>query len=330
MKNSPKVSVIVPVFKVEKTLKRCVDSVLRQSYENLEIILVDDGSPDGCPAICDAYGKQDKRVKVVHQQNGGLSSARNTGIGISTGDYINFVDSDDYMHHKAIETLVDIALKYKINLVSSNPLKITNDIEVEDQDFAKTCVKILDRKTALEEMLYSEALDCYAWGKLYKRELFDNVKFPVGKLFEDSGTTYKIIDLCEEIAIINNKIYYYINNAAGITKSSFSNRKMDLLNFTCDIKEFVKQKYPSIVKAADYKIFTVAFFTMMEILVSGGADYHENELETCESAIKNTHLSVLFNKRTNLYEKKIAFLAMFGKKRIRQLFLLKQKLKVKK
>lgn len=328
LKNQPKVSVIIPVFKVEKTLKRCVDSVLRQTYENLEIILVDDGSPDDCPEICDSYLAKDSRIKVVHKQNGGLSDARNAGIKIATGEYINFVDSDDFIHHQAIETLVNVTLKTEADLVSSNPAKISNGLQITKRELDVPTVKILDRERALEEMLYAGEIDCYAWGKLYKKELFDWVRFPVGKLFEDTGTTYKIIDLCQKIAAIDQQIYYYIDNTDGITKSSFSEKKMDLVYFVEEIRDFVNKKYPNLAKAANAKLFTVALYTMFDALNSNIPV--DDCVLKCEEAIFMTKKSVLFDQRVRFTDRKFAWLSLLGKQRVRQLFLLKQKLKAKK
>ena len=206
-----KISVIVPIYKVEKYIHRCIDSIINQTYKNLEIILVDDGSPDSCPRICDEYAKKDKRIKVIHKENGGLSDARNKGVDIATGDYIAFVDSDDYIHPNMYEVLIyeleknnsDIALcKYKIVYEKS---KITTEID------GKFEVYSLNNLQALDSMYGKDGVDfIVAWNKLYKKDLFNKIRYPVGKIHEDEYTTYKLLFASKNVIYIEYELYYFL------------------------------------------------------------------------------------------------------------------------
>ncbi|MCR5761409.1 MAG: glycosyltransferase [Sphaerochaetaceae bacterium] len=204
------ISVIVPIYKVEKYLSKCIDSILNQTYANLEIILVDDGSPDNCGKICDDYAVQDNRIKVIHQKNGGVSKARNNGVKASTGSFISFVDSDDWIENDYIESLylkinkddVDLAIcGYKsINAKQNNNIKIAHR---QDARFSNIQVLKADSKNTTYGHIAT-------WAKMYRRRLFDYVAFPDGKICEDLFTYYKFIYYSREIEIINKPLYNYM------------------------------------------------------------------------------------------------------------------------
>lgn len=217
----PLISVIVPIYKVENYLRQCIDSILRQTHKNLEIILVDDGSPDGCPAICDEYEKKDDRIKVIHKENGGLSDARNAGLEIATGEYIGFVDSDDWIMPDMYEYLLQGILGYQSEISYCgwvNAHEIWMDYQNEQTD------KVYTRETALNELFF-DRLKNFAWNKLYKAELWREVRFPVGRNFEDILTTYKLFEQAKRITILKEPKYYYRIRANGITnEKGFLNR----------------------------------------------------------------------------------------------------------
>ena len=177
------VSIIVPVYNVEKYLSKCIDSILAQTYKNLEIILVDDGSKDNSGTICDEYSKKDKRIKIIHKPNGGISDVRNHGLKIATGDYIGFVDSDDYIAEDMFETLVSLLEKNDadISIVSFYEYYNGKLIGVRENEN----VEIMNKVEAIKELLIDRKIQSYTWNKLFKKELFDGLQFPVGKNFED-------------------------------------------------------------------------------------------------------------------------------------------------
>ena len=184
------VSVIIPVYKVEKYLERCVESVQKQTFQNLEIILVDDGSPDLCGAMCDEMAKTDPRIKVIHKNNGGLSDARNVGIEMASGNYIVFVDSDDWLDLDMIALLYRVLKKYNADIAECSYRNICTD-RIEEETNCSAKVVEGDRILALEAMLDWRWFKPVAWNKLYKRDVLGDIRYPKGKLHEDEYTTYK-------------------------------------------------------------------------------------------------------------------------------------------
>lgn len=233
----PKISVIVPIYRVEAYLAECMDSILSQTYQDFELILVDDGSPDNCGAICDEYAEKDSRIRVIHQKNGGLSAARNAGLDIAQGEYVTFVDSDDVLHPNYLEYLMrglaenqaDISLLHFVRFAEGNPFR----------DAVPYSVKAI--KTGVEacHKLYSDDAVIYtiACGKLYKTKQFQGVRYPVGKIHEDEGTTYKLLYRAEKVIELDTALYGYRINANGIMGSSFSPKRYQAVEF---FKERIK------------------------------------------------------------------------------------------
>lgn len=225
--NEPLISIIVPVYKVEKYLNKCVKSIINQTYSNLEIILVDDGSPDNCGKMCDDYAKKDKRIKVIHKKNGGLSDARNKGIEIATGDYIGFVDSDDWINPDMYKILYELLIKYNADISCCNLVRTVEDIKIEEK---KIEVKTFSKEEYLKKYFKINSQDCvyYAWNKLYKKSIIDKEQYPVGLTSEDVVGTYKALLKTEKIVETNRVLYYYRYNPNSIT-GKFSDKDFDLL-----------------------------------------------------------------------------------------------------
>lgn len=225
-----KISVIVPIYKVEKYLCRCIDSILAQTYENLEIILVDDGSPDNCPDMCNEYAKKDKRIIVIHKQNGGLSDARNVGIESVTGEYIIFVDSDDFVSPTMIEKMVEALT------ISNSDLCICNINYVEENGEA---IENKNKKSPIKNGVYSRddlfgflVGDGYwfyvtAWNKMYRTEIFRNIRFQVGKYHEDEFLVNKVIDCCDKIVCLEERLYFYVQREGSIMNTTYSVKNLD-------------------------------------------------------------------------------------------------------
>lgn len=233
---SPLISVIIPVYNVAKLLERCVDSVLTQTYHHLEIILIDDGSTDMSGKFCDVYKKRDPRIKVIHQENQGLSAARNAGLAIATGAYVTFIDSDDSVEPDLIECLLTLCQQYrtKMSICAFHEIRNPSTTPQNPPEQGSYVLNTLDCLTA---MLCEEDFSVSAWGKLYARELFHDVRFPVGKIHEDVGTTYKLVLQCPEISVTPAQKYLYYANNNSITHQTFSLRKLDLVELTdrmCD------------------------------------------------------------------------------------------------
>ena len=240
----PLVSVIVPVYNVRQYLARCINSILVQIYENIEIILVDDGSTDGSGEICDEYAKKDERIKVYHKENGGLSDARNYGIERASGEYITFVDSDDYVSVDCVSTLYGLIEKYKTKIAVAGCQIKTKRKEVRfGQGSVEECLSTAE---ALRRMLTEDGFTVSAWAKIYHKELFKNIRFPVGALYEDNAVTYKLFMQCSKIAYANKVVYCYVIRKDAITTQDFTEKKMDYIKWTDIACEDILKVYPEL------------------------------------------------------------------------------------
>ncbi len=251
----PLISVIIPVYAVEKYLKRAVDSVLHQTYRNLEIILVDDGSLDACPAICDAYAAKEARVRVIHKANGGLSDARNAGLDIAGGDYIAFLDSDDYYAPFFIEVLYEQIRKTDAEVALCR-YEVTEALNAaEGPDFAQWLRAYKDGEIDCQtyergQMLLNQydALCCdatyfiVAWNKLYKASLWKDVRFPKGKIHEDEATTHRIFDKINRGVYVNMPMYAYFSMPDSITRAKFNIRRLQWFDALDDRIAFLLEK----------------------------------------------------------------------------------------
>lgn len=240
------VSVIVPIYNVEEYLHQCIDSIIQQTYYNLEILLVDDGSSDNSGVIAEDYANSDNRIKVYHKKNGGLSDARNYGIDHANGDYFTFVDSDDFIVPKMIENMVIIAEKELADIVECRNCRCSSEdtifsVSIPD---GKINTRILSGNDRMRLFLSPTGIKTTAWAKLYKRELFNNVRFPVGKYHEDVFTTYKLIDLASRVALTDFVGYVYRNNKNSITKSTFNIKRLDAIDGKLEQATFIKAHYP--------------------------------------------------------------------------------------
>jgi len=222
------ISVIIPVYNVEKYLKRCVDSVINQTYTNLEIILVDDGSPDECGKICDEYAAIDNRIKVIHKENGGLSSARNAGIDIATGIYFSFIDSDDFVSENFIEKLYFLIKQYNADISQCDFARTLGEIpEIDTEDIV---INEYDNISMIKN-LYNEHYvpTVVVVTKLYHSSLFEAIRYPEGRLHEDEATTPLLLYRSSKCVLSTEKLYYYYFNENSIMNSEFSMKKLDIL-----------------------------------------------------------------------------------------------------
>lgn len=247
-----KISVIVPVYNVEDYLNECVDSLLKQDYSNLEIILVDDGSTDKCGIICDEYAIKDSRIKVKHKQNGGLSYARNAGIDIATGDYITFVDSDDVLSSDFISYLLDLLTEADADMACCQRTEIDENSK-HKKGYCNPCCKITVFDN-MENALAANEIDTVAWGKLYKKDLFREIRYPVGRLHEDIFTTYKLIDRCKKIVVGPEGKYLYRVRQNSISNINFTHKHMDIVYGKLEYAKFINQKYPNLSGKANADI----------------------------------------------------------------------------
>lgn len=225
----PDISVIVPVYKVENFIHRCVDSILCQSFQDFELILVDDGSPDSCGIICDAYARQDSRIHVIHQKNGGLSAARNSGIdwvlANSDSHWLSFVDSDDWVHPDFLKVLHDAAQQTLCKISACGFYRTEGEAFPEEQDFSVECFSADDYYCGT----IHGGVTAVAWNKLYHRSLFKKLRYPIGKLHEDEFTTYLAVYQAGKIGVTPAQLYAYYQNPEGIMRSEWNPRRMHVL-----------------------------------------------------------------------------------------------------
>lgn len=265
------ISIIIPVYNVEQYLRECLDSIIKQTYKNLEIILVDDGSLDKSGEICDEYKLRDDRIIVIHKENGGLSDARNTGMEIAQGKYIQFIDSDDYIDEDMIETLY--------HLITENSADISmcsNYILVGEKATSNSSGKkyIYNRIDALKEILLDEKIRSYAWNKLMKKDILKDIKFPKGKVFEDILTIPKIFEKSSKIVYFDVPKYYYRQREGSILNKQTNALRLAYIQAATEINKFIEEKEPSLKNYCAYNIAhitiktynDIGFFNMYELL----------------------------------------------------------------
>ena len=222
MSEYPQISVIVPVYRVEQYLRRCLDSIINQTYRNLEIILVDDGSPDSCGAICDAYAQKDPRIKVIHQKNGGVSAARNAGLDMASGSWIGWVDSDDWIEPDMYEYLIFYALQAKADIAVCSRCEQYREKSVMR---GWTEERRLNTEQALRLLLENNTMQNFLWDKLWRRELFERIRFPAGKTFEDIAVMHRLFEKAETVLCLPEAKYHYFQRPGSIVSDvSLSNR----------------------------------------------------------------------------------------------------------
>ncbi|MCI8513477.1 MAG: glycosyltransferase family 2 protein [Lachnospiraceae bacterium] len=257
---TPLITIIIPVYRVETYLKTCVAGALAQTYPNLEILLVDDGSPDSCGMICDELAAAEPKIRVIHKKNGGLSDARNAGIEAAGGEWITFVDGDDTIAPLYVETLYRMTkLPEKPLITSVRLLSVDEDGRAVGLVSREKSVRVFPRTEALRALCYNRELTNSACGKLFHRNLFSDIRFPKGKLYEDLGVFYRLAAKSPAVAVNTAQFYRYLQRTDSIMHSRFSLRHLDALHFTEDMLAFYRKSFPELVPAAEYRVCVAAF-----------------------------------------------------------------------
>ena len=303
----PKISIIVPVYKVEPYIHKCVDSILNQTFKDFELILVDDGSPDNCGKICDEYAQKDNRVKVIHKENGGLSSARNAGLDISIGKYIGFVDSDDYIEKDMYEILYNICEENKCDIVSCSSIIYFPEKTVINGGHG---LIIHNNEEAMRVMLEGELYDEVVWVKLFKKSVIGDIRFPVGKIYEDTAFTYKVINNSKKVATIGEPKYNYIKHENSIMSNAIQDIRIDAVIAYKDMYKFMEKKYPELCDLVVLKLANSSMRVMnLMIKKKNFKDYKDNYYKV--SKILNSK----FNKTIKLkaYPKNVKILLIANK-----------------
>lgn len=285
MEQIPEISVIVPVYKVEPYLDRCVQSILRQTFRAFELILVDDGSPDGCPAMCDAWAKQDRRIRVLHKENGGLSSARNAGLAVATGRYISFVDSDDWIEPQMLEYLWNLLQAHPEAQIAQCEAIISKD-QTPAQAQPQEEIAVFDQTGMLDYFfrIHGEASNTAVWNKLYARDILQGFSF-VPTLNEDVEASYEFFQRASHMVVSNQKLYHYFVNNTGITRSKFSKKDLDYLAVWDRIVERTRVEHPEYLH---YAVISRkrANFTMLCKMLSRGFSRDDQEMVDVHRSLK--------------------------------------------
>lgn len=265
--NKGKISVIVPVYMAEDSLKKSVDSIRNQTYSNLEIILIDDGSTDNSGIMCDEFAREDSRIKVIHQKNGGLSNARNVGIENATGEYIGFVDSDDYIEKDMYEVLIkeiaennaDVA-SISISMVRKNGQKI-NGTDTKEKN-------VYEGDEIIKQLLLHNTLKNYACDKLYKREIFEDIRFIVGICYEDVPLAFSVMSKAKKVVYMDEIKYYYVKHGNSLSAFCSEKNVNDYLKGIIDRFNTIEQKYPNLLKYNLYAIANTTIHAYYKVMLS--------------------------------------------------------------
>ena len=305
----PIISIIVPVYNVEKYLKTCLDSVIKQTVKDIEILVIDDGSTDTGGRICDSYSEVDPRIRVFHKENGGLSSARNFGLALAKGDFIGFVDSDDYIEEDMYETLLTLIKKYDADMAmcglydmfDGKPRKV----------FQKKEEIVAGKAEAIKMVMEAEIVSVTAVNKLYDRKLFDTVRYPEGKTAEDAFVILDLLEQCDKVAITTEQKYYYIHRGSSITTERFSKKNLDAIEAYEKNYQLIREKHPELLNEAKMRLCW-SYFYVLDRLILDESGEHEDLKEDVTHYLKENMRFILENKRFTKSRKMAALLLLLG------------------
>lgn len=296
---NPLISIIIPVYNVKQYLKRCVDSVIAQTYRNIEIIIVDDGSTDGSDLLCDEIKAVDNRIEVYHKQNGGLSSARNFGIDKAKGEYIGFIDSDDYIDKDMYEILLDLAEKNSAEMSMCALYDVFGDKIRRIND--KVTIETVDREEAIRMVLEAEVVSVTAVNKLYRTELFKELRYPEGRTAEDAFLIIDLLDNCNRVAITTAQKYYYFHRNDSITTRKF-NGNVDAIDAYKRNYEIIEQKYPELIDVAKMRLCWANFYVLDHLLLDDREEYRNIKKQVIYY-LNNNYTFVMKNKHFHISRK---------------------------
>lgn len=295
-----KISVIVPIYKVQEYLPKCIESILQQTYDNLEIILVDDGSPDKCGKICDSYARKDNRIHVIHKKNGGLASARNAGMECATGDYICFVDSDDWITRNAIQVLYQGINRYDADCSVGKCITVLDKKgNLKPQKTSKQPIRCETSTEAMKQVLLTCSSSC---NRLYKRRIIEKFRFPEGRINEDEPVMLRVYAKCKKIVFLNQETYYYRKRANSITTSHFSLQNVDCYYNSAENLAYIKKKRPELKECAEYKYIKTMLYCYVHLKLMKRnhkvnkirKELHKNIRKNRSLALKNRYLPLKY------------------------------------
>lgn len=285
-----KVSVVVPIYNVEKYIYRCIDSIINQTYSNIEIILVDDGSTDKCGEIIKDFSKADSRIKIIHKKNGGLSDARNKGMEYVSGEFVLFVDSDDWLDTKIIEEMINNCLKYNADIVQTAFYYAYDDyLLLDNRIFSKDDhIIILNNISLMSELVINERVKNFAWGKLYKTDLIKDIPFEKGVLFEDVFWAHKVMHRVNKYVILNQPLCYYYQRSDSIV-STYTLKNLDIIKGLKKRHKFIEEYYKDLTDKSYKVILKASLINYNLLLVNSKKDKNGINRKEIKLYIKNNY-----------------------------------------
>ena len=314
-----KISVIVPVYNVENYLEKCVESILKQTYTNLEILLVNDGSTDTSGELCDQLAQRDQRIRVIHKENGGLSDARNRGIKEASSNLIGFIDSDDYIDQDMYETL------YRQMLESNADLSMCGHYDVYHQIPEKQVATIqtweLTPQEAIKMVMEAKILSVTAVNKLYRKELFEQLRFEIGKIAEDAFIMIALIHQCRKVVATNEKKYYYVHRENSITTQKFSLKFLNVIEAYEQNAKIIKENYPNLVDTATMRLNWAYFYVLDRLLVD--EQFHDKKLEDLLIKFLKSNTKYILSTTLFTNARKVAFIFLLVNRKVYKIILKK-------
>lgn len=285
------ISIIVPIYKVEKYLCRCIDSILKQTFSDYELILVDDGSPDKCSEICDEYAAKDDRIKVIHKKNGGLSDARNAGLHIASGEFVAFVDSDDWVTTDYLETLYNCIINEDADICECGIIRTTGEVTLSTIEVET--VNSYSTQEALKLLIEDKVFHQHVWNKLYRRSIFNGILFPVNKTNEDEFWTYQVFGNAKKVVSTNRALYYYYQRSDSIMGCGYDIKRLDAIEAKVLRQAYIELNFPELKVVAKRSLFGSCIYAgQMSLLHLKNKDMiiAKNKLN---DAIRETKISLI-------------------------------------
>lgn len=288
---NPLISVIVPIYNVENYLERCIQSIINQTYKNLEIILVDDGSPDNCPRICDDYAEKDSRVRVIHKANGGLSDARNAGTVVALGELVAYIDSDDWVEPEMLEDMYTRMQKDGSDIVASGVNWVDDNGALLRVESSETDC-ILDKTQSMNELLSDRKFKQHVWNKLYKLSLIRNIPFEKGKYHEDVFWSYQVVGVADRVSVMTKSYYNYVQRANSIMGEEYSVKRLDALDAMKQRCEYMNKHFPMLYNKA-LNVYIGSCMYHIQLAINANAD---------KSIVNNIKNRVGYHKNGDVFE----------------------------
>lgn len=285
--NKPNISIIVPIYNVEPYLRRCVESLLKQSYADFEMILVDDGSPDNCGAICDEYAAMDHRVQVIHKPNGGLSDARNAGLAIARGEYIAFVDSDDWVAEDYLERLRFALSETGADICECDVIKTSGEETSSEQGTPVA----YETEGALTQLINDGVFRQHVWNKLYRREVISDILFPKGKTNEDEFWTYQVFGNAKKVAKISDILYFYFQRPGSIMGETYSLKRLDALEAKLQRQKYIDTRFPQLSVQTKQNLFGSCIYAGQMSMIHFSGEQRTAAKEKINSIIQQCDIS---------------------------------------